>query len=233
VVWDFTYAPSAMPRLRTPALEHSHVNLGANEWRPQVDGGAVRPIAVPGRYRIRLSAGGEERTAWLTVLKDPSSEASMADAQARLAMQLDLRDMTDSTTALINRIEWTRKGLQDLEVRFRGDDAFRDVVQAGEALQAALVELEMRLFDLRLSGGTAGQDTIRWPRQLFAKLTSLSGYISGTDDRPTAQSSEVRDLYRVWLTEVLARWGELAEGDLARFNRMLSDRGLPPVISDP
>jgi len=233
VVWDFTYTPSAMPRLRTPALEHSHVNLGAREWRPQVDGGVVRPIAVPGRYRIRLTAAGEERTAWLTVLKDPASGASVADTQARLAMQLDLRTMTDSTAALIDRIEWTRKGLQEVAVRFRGDDAHQDLVQAGEALHQALVELEMRLFDLRLSGGTAGQDTIRWPRQLFAKLTSLAGYISGTDDRPTAQATEVRDLYRAWLTEVLARWGELAQGDLARFNRMLADRGLAPVLSDP
>jgi hypothetical protein len=198
-----------------------------------VDGGSVRPIATPGRYRIRLTAGTEERTAWLTVLKDPASDASPEDARARLAMQLELRAMTDSTAALINRIEWARKGIQDVEVRLRGDDAYRDVVQAGEALHEALVELEMRLFDLRLSGGTAGQDTIRWPRQLFAKLTSLSGYISGTDARPTAQSSEVRDLYRVWLTEVLARWGELADGDLARFNRMLSERGLPPVVSQP
>jgi len=222
-----------MPRLRTPALEHSHVNLGANEGRPPVDGGVVRPIAVPGRYRIRVTAGQEERTAWLTVLKDPASEASAADAQARLAMQLELRAMTDSTAALINRIEWARKGLQDLEVRLRGDDAYDDVVQAGEALHEALVELEMRLFDLRLSGGTAGQDTIRWPRQLFAKLTSLSGYISGTDDAPTKQASEVRDLYRIWLTEVLAQWDNLAEGDLAQLNRMLSERGLQPVISEP
>jgi hypothetical protein len=120
-----------------------------------------------------------------------------------------------------------------VEARLRGDAAHQDVVQAGEALHEALVELEMRLFDLRLSGGTAGQDTIRWPRQFFAKLTSLAGYVSGTDDRPTAQAAEVRDLYRVWLTEVLARWDDLARGDVARFNRMLSDRGLPPVISQP
>jgi photosystem II stability/assembly factor-like uncharacterized protein len=232
VVWDFTYTASDRPPLRTPALEHRHVNLGGEEWRPQVDGGAVRPIAIPGRYRIRLRAGGEERTAWLTVLKDPSSRATTADAQARLDMQLELRTMTDSTSALIDRIEWARKSLQDLAVRLRGDAAQRDVVQAGEALHQALVDLEMRLFDLRLSGGTAGQDTIRWPRQLFAKLTSLSGYVSGTDDRPTDQAREVRDLYRAWLDDVLSRWGDLARGDLARFNRMLAERGLPPVISE-
>jgi photosystem II stability/assembly factor-like uncharacterized protein len=232
VRWDLTHTPSVRPRLRTPALEHAHVNLGDAEWRPPVDGGTVRPTAVPGRYRVRLTAGAEEQTTWLTVLQDPDSRASADDMDAQLAMQLELREMTDSTAALIERIEWARKGLLDLAVRIRGESDDQDLVEAGEALTGALVDLEMQLFDLRLSGGSAGQDTIRWPRQLFAKLTSLAGYISGSDHPPTDQAGEVRDLYRRQLTDVLARWAEIASGDLAQFNRMLAERGLPAVVSD-
>lgn len=233
VMWDLGYEASKRPRLRTAALEHAHVNLGDREWRSQVDGGSVRPTAAPGRYLIRLTAGAEEHTAWLTVLQDPESDATAADIQSQLAMQLDLREMTDSTTALIDRIEWSRKGLVDLEVRLRGEAGYLDVVEAGEALADALIELEMQLYDLRLSGGSAGQDTIRWPRQLFAKLTSLAGYISGSDHPPTDQSVEVRDRYRAQLSEVLAIWRELADGDIARFNSLLTESGLPPIISQP
>ena len=233
VTWDLTHTPSARPRLRTAALEHSHVDVGPEGWRPQVDGGSVRPKAVPGRYRVRLSAGGEERTAWLTVLQDPASDATPGDMAAQLAMQLELREMTNSAAALIDRLEWARRGLHELDARLRSEGGYADVVQAGEALNQALIDLEMRLFDLRLSGGMAGQDTIRWPRQLFAKLTSLAGYIAGNDQRPTDQAGEVRDLYRGQLRDALARWAALADGDLSRFNRMLADRGLPPVISQP
>jgi photosystem II stability/assembly factor-like uncharacterized protein len=232
IMWDLTYEGSQRPRLRTPALEHRHVNLGEREWRPQVDGGVVRPTAVPGRYRLRLNADGDEQTTWLTVLQDPQSQASAQDMQAQLAMQLDLREMVDSTAALIDRIEWSRKALIDLDVRLGGQPEYEDLLAAGEELSEALVELEMSLFDLRLSGGTAGQDTIRWPRQLFAKLTSLAGYISGTDHAPTDQAGEVRSLYRAQLAEALARWRELAEADIARFNRFLSEQGLPPIVSD-
>jgi len=93
------------------------------------------------------------------------------------------------------------------------------------------IDLEMRLFDLRLTGGSAGQDTIRWPRQLWAKLSSLGGYSSGSDDRPTDQMLEVRDIYRERVTESLLRWAEIAASDLARFNQILAERGLPPIIS--
>ena len=233
VMWDLDYEASKRPLLRTAALEHAHVNLGDREWRFQVDGGSVRPTAAPGRYLIRLTAGGEERTAWLTVLQDPESDATAAEIQSQLAMQLDLREMTDSTAALIDRIEWARKGLVDLEVRLRGEPGYLDVVEAGEALSDALIDLEMQLYDLRLSGGSAGQDTIRWPRQLFAKLTSLAGYISGSDHPPTDQSGEVRDRYRAQLSEVLTIWRQLADGDIARFNSLLTERGLPPIISQP
>jgi hypothetical protein len=232
VYWNLRWESSSTPRLRTPALEHSHVDVGPSGWRPAPDGGSVRPLALPGRYRVRLIAGTEERTTILEVRQDPDSRATMADMEEQLAFQLELREMSDSTAALIDRIEWTRKGILDLEERIGGAEAYADVVAAGEQLEEALIELEMRLFDLRLSGGSARQDTIRWPRQLWAKIASLAGYSSGTDDPPTDQMGEVRTIYREQLAAALARWVELAEGDIALFNRLLAAQGLPPIISE-
>ena len=231
VMWNLRHEASSSPRLRTPALEHPHVDVGDAGWRPPPDGGVVRPLAIPGRYRVRLVANGEEHEAWLDVLQDPQSDAPPADMRAQLELQIELRDMSDSTAAVIDRIEWARKGLMDLEERLAGEARYTDVVEAGEALEQALVDLEMRLFDLRLSGGAARQDTIRWPRQLWAKIASLANYSSGTDDRPTDQMIEVRDVYRAQLAEVLSRWAELAQADIAQFNQMLVSQGLPPIIS--
>jgi photosystem II stability/assembly factor-like uncharacterized protein len=231
VMWNLRYPPSSVPRLRTAPLGHSHREVGQSGWRPPPDGGSVRPLAVPGRYQVRLTAGALERTAWLQVLQDPESRATSADMQAQLDLQLELREMSDSTAELINRIEWTRKGLIDLEQRVRGESRYADVVEAGEQLSDVLIELEMTLFDLRLTGGSARQDTIRWPRQLWSKIASLAGYSSGSDDRPTDQTIEVRDIYRLRLAEALQRWAELTAADLARFNRMLVERGLPPIVS--
>lgn len=231
VVWDLRYVASSSPRLRTPALEHSHVDVGDAGWRPPPDGGVVRPLATPGRYQVRVVADGQERTAWLEVLQDPASDAPDADMRAQLDLQMELREMSDSTAALIDRVEWSRKGLMDLEDRLEGEPTYADVLEAGEALGQLLVDLEMSLVDLRLSGGAARQDTVRWPRQLWAKISSLAGYSTGSDDRPTDQMLEVRDLYRQQLASHLQRWAELAETDIAQFNRMLNAQGLPPIIS--
>jgi photosystem II stability/assembly factor-like uncharacterized protein len=231
VMWNLRYSASSTPRLRTAPIGHSHREVGQDGWRAAPDGSPVRPLAIPGRYQVRLTVGDSEMTTWLEILQDPESTASPTDLQAQLDLQLELREMSDSTADLISRIEWIRKGLIDLEERVRDEARYADVVEAGEELGNALIDLEMTLFDLRLTGGSARQDTIRWPRQLWAKIASLAGYSSGSDDRPTDQVMEVRDIYRQWLAEALQQWAELTQTDLARFNRMLVERGLLPIVS--
>ena len=232
VFWDLRYESSSTPRLRTRPLEHSHREVGPSGWRPPPDGGVVRPLAVPGVYQVTLVlAGHEEQSVSLEVLQDPESSASASDMAAQLNLQLELRELSDSTGALINRIEWTRKSLEDLGDRLAGDPGYSDIVNAGEMLNQLLIELEMGLFDLRLTGGSARQDTIRWPRQLWAKLSSLSGYSSGSDNRPTDQMLEIRTIYRQRVMDSLLRWAEIAASDLARFNQVLAEQGLPPIIS--
>jgi len=229
VMWDLRYESSRTPRLRTPALEHSHRDLGDREFRPAPDGGRVRPQAVPGRYQVTMTVGDAEQSTWLEVLQDPDSDASPADMRAQLEAQLTLREASDSTVALIDRLEWARRGIADLEVRFEGDDAMEDVLVAGRALSEQLSALEMNLFDLRLTGEASRQDTIRWPRGLYARIASLANYISGSDHGPTAQATEVGEGYGVLLDQYLRGWSDLEGDELAAFSRMLTSRGLPPI----
>jgi hypothetical protein len=106
-----------------------------------------------------------------------------------------------------------------------------DITEAGKALDEKLKELEGRFFDLRLTGGTARQDTLRWPRRLYAKLTSLAGYIGGSDFPPTRQHMEVYELYKGELAECASGLEEIKTNDLAAFNQLLRDSGIPNVVS--
>ena len=85
------------------------------------------------------------------------------------------------------------------------------------------------LFDVRLSGGSAGQDTIRWPGRLYSQLTSLAGYVTGTDEGPTDQAREVFDMLRSELEDYQRQMEALSVEDVARFNRLLDDRGIEPI----
>ena len=222
--WDLRHDASRQPALRTPPLEHSHAGLGSDGTRPPPEGGRVRPLALPGAYRVRitLDRGGSDEQP-LELRRDPASTASIDDMRAQLALQLELREMTDSVAALIDRIELARAELAEREEELAAAPA------EAAALSEALVDLEMTLFDLRLTGGLAGQDAIRYPRRLYAKMASLAGYSSGTDDRPTDQMLEVRDLYREELSAALAEWERIAGAELGALDLRLAELGLPPV----
>jgi photosystem II stability/assembly factor-like uncharacterized protein len=228
-LWDLRYESSGTPRMRTPVLEHSHVRIGDEGWRPAGETGRVSPLAPPGRYTVRLRVGEEEITQPLVVLKDPGSGGSEGDIRAQFQVILQLREEADAVVALINEAEIIRAQLIRLGDLMRDREEASEVAAASEALDRVLMELEMGLTDLRLTGGTAGQDQLRWPRQLYAKITSLAGYIGGSDFPPTDQQLEVHRRLQGLLAVHQARMEEIRAGELAALNRLLAEKGIPHV----
>ena len=231
VFWNLRYESSGTPRMRTKVLEHSHVPLGDDGWRPAGDGGRVTPLAPPGEYTLRLVVGDVEKTASLTVLKDPASAGSEADIQAQMEMILQLRGEANQVVDLINEAETIRAQIGDLRELIRGREGASEVLVAAESLDSALIDLEMGLTDLRMSGGSAGQDALRWPRQLYAKITSLAGYIGGSDFPPTTQQREVHGRLQGLLRDALGRMEEIRNGELKRLNDLMEEKGIPNIIS--
>jgi hypothetical protein len=231
VYWDLRYESSPSPRMRTPVLEHAHVELGDDGWRPAGDGGRVTPLAPPGEYTVRLTVEEGEHTQPLSVLKDPNSTGTEADIQAQFPVILQLREEAEAVVDLINEAEIIRAQLDDLEAlgRIPAGEEGTAVRDAATALDEALIELEMGLSDLRLSGGSAGQDALRWPRQLLAKITSLAGYIGSSDFRPTDQHLEVHRRYQGLLAEARERMGTIRRGELAALNSVLEEAGVDRI----
>ena len=225
VHWDLEEEESKTPTLRTKPLEHSHVEMPVGETRPLGEGGRVTPLAPPGSYTVTLRATGLELVEPLVLLKDPNSGGSELEIQEQVTM---LREIRDSVVALIDEIEWIRAQTQLVRERSTDHAAVEEIREAGGTLEAELIELEMRLFDVRLTGGTARQDILRYARRLYARLTSLAGYITGTDDRPTDQSREVFEMLRSELGDYQRQMVAIRE-DVATFNRLLADRGIEPM----
>jgi hypothetical protein len=227
IYWDLRYEASATPRMRTRVLEHAHVPIGDDGWRPAGETGRVSPLAPPGEYTVQLTLGSDTLNSPLVVLKDPGSTGTEGDIRRQMETLLELRDDANAVVALINEAEGIRAQISDLKERVGGMDGTEEILSACEGLDQELIDLEMGLTDLRLSGGSAGQDRLRWPRQLYAKITSLAGYIGGSDFPPTTQQVEVHQNLRASLREHQRRMGTIREGELASLNQLLVEKGIP------
>ena len=228
VHWDLREVSSNTPKIRTTPAEHSHVQLPGGGWRSLNEGSPVTPLAPPGSYTVKLRAEEFDLVQPLLLLKDPNSGGSELEIQEQTTLAREIRESVDSVVALIDEIEWIRAQTQLVRERNADHDAAEEIREAGRTLEEELIELEMRLFDVRLTGGSARQDTLRWARRLYARLTSLAAYISGTDDRPTDQAREVFEMLGSELGDYQRQMVAIRE-DVATFNRLLDDRGIDPI----
>src|SRR5262249_3990474 len=100
---------------------------------------------------------------------------------------------------------------------------------AADELDAKIVEIESRLFNMTSTG--RGQDQLRTPSQMLEKLSHLADVVSYADFRPTDSQLEVH----AKLTQELARDRERLDGtfarELANFNNLLRQQQLGAIVA--
>jgi len=222
VYWDLADEPSTQTRLLTSPMYAEHIQVGP-EGRTAQGAPRLSILQAPGVYTLKLTVDGVEHTRTLEVRKDPNSGGTEAEIEEQNALLYALKADLDVAAEAVHRIEALRVQLQTLG-RFTAD---AEVREAAAALEGKLVDLEMHLVDLRLTG--QGQDGIRFEAKLMQKLGYLAGGLSGADFRPTDQQVEVQGILHRQVGEQIRALEELERTDLGGFNALLQARGLGVV----
>jgi hypothetical protein len=224
--WDLRYEPTNEIRMRTnPLIPAPHVRLGPLGWRPPAGGGAtISVLAPPGTYTVKLSVGGRDQTQTLTVRKDPNTAGTEADIEAQTGMLFDLRRDLNAAVDVLNRIELVRSQLESTG-RTVGDAA---VKKAANDVNQKLIDFEMTLIDLRITGA---QDGIRYAAKLISRFGYLANGLSTADFKPTSQHAEVQKLLAERVRDTVTQFDTLVEKDLAAFNDLLRKRNVPHVVA--
>jgi photosystem II stability/assembly factor-like uncharacterized protein len=230
VHWDLRGERTTEAKLRTKVEENPHVPIPDRGWRSAPDSPRMSIVMPPGRYTVRLTVGEAELTRELTVLKDPNSTGSEADILAQMPVLESLYYAQDRGAKLINEIEWIRVQLDGL--RDRLDDADwedrESILDPAGEIEDQLKEIENEFFDLRHTG--TGQDGLRWKRLLNARIGYLARAINGSDDPPTDQQVALAEVLVAQVAELEGRFRALVADELAAFNSMLRERGVPNVL---
>ena len=213
VQWDLRYSPSNEIRLRTPPIYGSWMRVPA-EGRPA--GGRIQILAPPGVYTVKLSVGGQEYTQKLTLIKDPHSAGTEADIRAQFTFLVSLRDSLNSAGEMVNRVELVRQQLEKMT----------EMKPQAEDLDRSLIAFEENLHQLRVTGG---QDGMRWPAGLIEKLTHIASELQDVDFAPTSQQVAVNQQFSQQIQHLQTRFNELMNKDVADFNTLLHERGLPAL----
>jgi photosystem II stability/assembly factor-like uncharacterized protein len=192
------------------------------------------PLAAPGAYQIRLTVGDRSWTQPLEVRKDPRVPATQADLDAQFALWSRIRDTLSETHAGINRLRRIRRQVTEWVQRVRestppagdGSGPLRAVSSAADALSAKLAAIETELIQ---TGARNSMDALRHPARLNLRLASLMSVLSSADAAPPRQAVLVHEELAGRARRELDRLQAVIERDVAAFNSLVRDAGLPAV----
>jgi len=226
VWWNLQDEASPAITLRTKPLYADWYDLGPERTRPGA--GGLSMVVQPGTYTVTLEVDGQTHTQDLRVLKDPNSSGTEADIREQLVTFSEIREDHEEVADMVNRIEWIRRQLYDLDavLESRGDAS--DILTASAELDDRLLAVEDNLIRLI----TAGGDGTRWAPKLIEELRYLSGNIMNGDFRPTDQAREVQGILHERVVRYGAEVDQVLQEDVAAFNQRLLARNLAPLISD-
>ena len=236
VFWDLRYARATEPKLRTLPLGMKldkavpeRLREDEDGWRPLITwgyGGFAGPLVNPGIYTVKISNGQKELTTTLEVKKDPNTSGTAEEIAAQTELALEIRDDISAVAALINKLEWLRKQIDDVQQLARETESPRypDL----EAFDSLCVQVEKRLFQLTLTGTFA--DDLRGPTMLYSKLMNLASQVQMGDFKPTDQQQEVYALHHRELQEVAGAFEQQVRPALAGLNTKLTAANLPALV---
>jgi len=215
-------------------------------------------VAAPGKYTLRLTVDGQSYTQPVTLVKDPRAPGSDADLESTFKMQLRIRDDINSASGMVNRIEWVRKQLGDVESMLKSetqdaasasegqtqakekdekakaaDHLLKSVEDMGKKLQSVEYEL--------VSESDLNSDDKYYvePYKAYMNLIWLNGEVGtgagdvagGVDWAPTENDITVLDSIEKDLNVAKSDYRDLFEKDVPAFNRLLTERGITPLVS--
>ncbi|WP_420319208.1 VPS10 domain-containing protein [Ekhidna sp.] len=232
VWWDFSVDPVTPLALRTKAEGAEWMQLDSKRTRfsPYSFGNSAYWTA-PGKYTVNLVVGEESFTEGLTIIKDPSSEGSLADIQAQDALMRKIHNDLDISHKMVNELEILRRQLYDMQAILkvqRKDE--KELLAEVSKLDSMLTGLEGKLVQLKTSG--TGQDIVRWPAMLVQKLSYLAATTQISDFKPADQYVEVYNKLHEELEEFSSQLRSIKSVTLPAFYQLLREKEIGYLITE-
>jgi photosystem II stability/assembly factor-like uncharacterized protein len=230
IAWDLRYDGPRQVELRTTPPDNPQIweesRFKGKTTRPITHWGIQNPqragpLVVPGRYSVRLTAGGKTSTQHLRVLRDPTISSSDAALAASTRAQIRVRDAMNETVDMINRLEVLRKQVED-----------RLKTPEGQGMRQPLQDIDRKMLDieLRLLSKTDLHSDDKWyveSYKLYMNLIWLSGVVGsgagdvagGADYRPTDAALATIAELEAELSQARTAYKRFIDVDLPAFNR--------------
>ena len=190
------------------------------------EGDPEGPLVLPGKYQVRLTAGGKSSTQPMEVVMDPRVKTGAADLQKQFDLMLTLRDRQEEMNKAILGIRDLRGQLLSLEKRLGSLDTTKSLVEKSAALRKKITAIEDELIN---RDAKASEDELNYPTKLNSRFGYLNNAVDSADIAPTEGETGVFAMLDPLLEAQLVRWREVTTKDVPALNESLRSGSVPLV----
>jgi hypothetical protein len=190
--------------------------------------GPKAPLALPGKYTIKLIVNGQTHTQSLVLNMDPRVKTSQADLEKMFRAETRVaKNLADLSTAM--------KGAQELRANLA--ERKKEMPSSGEVAET-LAALDRKAAEVMgaeeepefgMFGLTVPATETPALREALRAATGLLSIVQSSDSAPTADAMVAIEKWDSATKSVLLRWDAFWQRDRARVNSLLQKGNLKPL----
>ena len=189
-------------------------------------GSTTGPMAPPGTYSVRMTAGTVTQTYPFRIRKDPRSDATDTDIAAQFKLLLAIRDRTTDANMAVRTVRNMRWQVADRTPRLSGAAA-TEFTQLSREMMGELTGAEEEVYQTK---NQSSQDPLNYPIKLNNQIAALSGTVGSGEYRPTVQAQQAFTMLSGKLEVQLGAIKKSLDTRLPRLNAILKANGLPELV---
>jgi photosystem II stability/assembly factor-like uncharacterized protein len=190
--------------------------------------GPKAPLALPGKYTVKLTVNGQSHSQQLILKMDPRIKTSQADLEKMFRAESHVaKNLADLSIAMKHAQELqanlaTRK--KELNSNGQAAETLAALDHKTAELMGVQVEHEFGVFGLTVPA----TQTVTFREALYA-TTGLLSIVQSADSAPTADAVVAIEKWDSATKSILERWDTFWQHDRTRVNSLLQKANLKPL----
>ena len=187
------------------------------------------PMALPGNYKVTLTVGETSKSQNFTILKNPISETTLADATAQFNFINDINTKVTEIHKGLKNVKKVRNQINSLKKSMKGKEEHKDLLDYATALLKEMTTIEEILYQTK---SKSNQDPLNFPIRLNNKLAHLNSLTRIGSYAPTQQAIDFKNVINKEIDNELAKLYELFDNKVSVLNQKVKDSQIDLIQLD-
>jgi len=184
------------------------------------------PKAVPGKYKVRLTANGQTQEQEFEILKDPRISTTQQEFQGQLDFLVKVRDKVSEANQGVIDIRKIKDDLGSLKNKLVSEIQFKELLDAVKKFEDELTQHENNIHQTK---NRSVQDPLNFGIKMNNRLAHLMVEQAAGDFPPTKQGEAVRQQLTQMVDEELVKLQRTIQQNTERINSMAKEKGIEVI----